>query len=141
MIYSSKATRLFYDISLGGELPADAIEISVELHQELLNGQMANKTINFDTEPPSLMERPPVPTEQLSEIERGWRAAQLSATDGVVARHRDESESGMSTTLTADQYVALQVYRRQLRDWPQAGQFPMAEHRPVAPLWLAEHTH
>ncbi|WP_460107453.1 tail fiber assembly protein [Pseudomonas sp. H1_F01] len=141
MIYSSKTTGLFYDSDLGGGLPADAMEISSELHLHLLSGQMEGMVINFETEPPSLVERPPLSKEQLAEIERSWRASQLSATDGVVARHRDESESGMATTLAAEQYVALQAYRRQLRDWPQAGQFPLAEHRPIAPGWLAEHTH
>ncbi|WP_460052689.1 phage tail assembly chaperone [Pseudomonas sp. H1_A05] len=140
MIYSSKATGFFYDSDLGGELPTDATEISLELHQVLLGGQMQGLVINFDTEPPSLMERPPLSLEQLIEIERSWRASQLSATDGVVARHRDESESGMSTTLTTEQYAELQTYRRQLRDWPQTGQFPSIEHRPIAPGWLAEHT-
>ncbi|WP_434699767.1 phage tail protein [Pseudomonas sp. D1-1] len=141
MIYSSKTTNLFYDSDWGADLPADATEISFELRQHLLDGQTRGLAINFDTEPPSLLERPPLSLEQLTEIERSWRASQLSATDGVVARHRDESESGMTTTLAAEQYVALQAYRRQLRDWPQAGQFPLAEHRPIAPGWLAEHTH
>lgn len=140
MIYSSKTTGLFYDSDLGGDLPEDATEITRELHQHLLSGQMEGKVINFDTEPPSLVERPPMSQEQLAEIERSWRSAQLSVTDGAVARHRDESESGMTTTLTAEQYVTLQAYRRQLRDWPQTAQFPLAEHRPIAPDWLAEHT-
>ncbi|WP_460053112.1 phage tail assembly chaperone [Pseudomonas sp. H1_A05] len=141
MIYSSKTTGLFYDSDLGGDLPADATEISRELHLHLLGGQMQGMVINFDTEPPSLVERPPLSMEQLAEIERSWRASQLSSTDGVVARHRDESESGMATTLAAERYVALQAYRRQLRDWPQTSQFPLEEHRPVAPPWLAEHIH
>lgn len=140
MIYSSKTTGLFYDSDLGGHLPADAFEISAELHQSLMAGQVANMKICFDTEPPSLVEHPPLSAEQLAEIERSWRTVQLSATDQVVARHRDESESGMATTLGTDQYVELQVYRRQLRDWPQAGQFPLVEHRPIAPAWLAEQT-
>lgn len=140
MIYSSKTKGLFYDSDLGGDLPPDSTQISRELHQQLLSGQMEGMIINFDTEPPSLLERPPLSMEQLAEIERGWRASQLSTTDGVVARHRDESESGMPTTLAAEQYVQLQTFRRQLRDWPQTGQFPSIEHRPIAPGWLAEHT-
>lgn len=138
MIYSSKTTGLFYDSDLGGDLPSDAFEITAELHQRLMAGQVGNMKISFDTEPPSLVERPPLSTEQLAEIERSWRAVQLAATDGVVARHRDESESGMATTLTGDRYIELQGYRRRLRDWPQAGEFPLADHRPAAPTWLAE---
>ena len=64
--------------------------------------------------------------------------SELSLSDGVVSRHRDEVESGLSTTLTAEQYTALQAYRRQLRDWPQGAEFPLVDHRPIAPPWLAE---
>ena len=59
----------------------------------------------------------------------------LVDTDALVARHRDELEVG-TTTLNAEQYQALQAYRRQLRDWPESGEFPLAEHRPTAPDWL-----
>jgi hypothetical protein len=56
----------------------------------------------------------------------------------MVARDRDELEDGGGTTLTTDQYAQLQAYRRALRDWPQGSFFPFTEHRPSAPLWLAE---
>lgn len=137
MIYCSKKTGLFHDSDLGGELPADAIEISPELHAELLNGQSQLIKINFDTEPPSLIERPPVSSEQLADIERAWRDGQLTKTDGLVARHRDELDDGGATSLTAEQYADLQVYRRELRDWPQGAEFPLADHRPAAPPWLS----
>lgn len=138
MIYSSKATGLFHDSNLGDALPADAIEISAELHAELLNGQSQQIKIDFNTEPPTLTERPPLSSEQLADIERDWRDSQLARTDVDVARQRDELEAGGATTLTAEQYVELQTYRRQLRDWPQAVQFPLADHRPSAPLWLSD---
>lgn len=140
MIFSSKTSRSFHDSELGGEIPADAIELAPELHAELMNGQTELIMINFDTEPPSLIERPPMSAEQLADIERAWRDGQLARTDGVVARHRDELESGPATTLTAEQYTALQVYRRELRDWPQGAEFPLVDHRPIAPPWLAEQT-
>ncbi|HEP8974560.1 TPA: phage tail protein, partial [Pseudomonas aeruginosa] len=53
-------------------------------------------------------------------------------------RHRDEIEAGDVPTLDAEKYSALQTYRRALRDWPEAGEFPLAEHRPRAPEWLAD---
>ncbi|RON56959.1 phage tail assembly chaperone [Pseudomonas frederiksbergensis] len=137
MIYSSKTTGFFHDSDLGGELPADAFEISPELHAELLNGQSQLIKINFDTVPPSLIERPPMPPEQLADFERAWRDGQLAKTDGIVARQRDELEDGGATTLTAEQYAELQVYRRKLRDWPQEAEFPLVDHRPVAPAWLS----
>ncbi|WP_346274606.1 MULTISPECIES: phage tail assembly chaperone [unclassified Pseudomonas] len=80
----------------------------------------------------------PAPSpEQLATVERAWRDSRLSATDSVVARHRDEQEEALGTTLTSEQYVELQTYRRTLRNWPEAGGFPLSEHRPPAPTWLS----
>jgi len=137
MLFSSKTTGLFHDPDLG-PLPNDAIEISQELHAYLMAGQSATTTIDFDAVPPSLVDRPPMTSEQLADIERSWRDGQLVITDSVVARHRDELESGASTSLTIAQYSELQVYRRALRDWPQGAEFPLEDHRPAMPAWLAE---
>lgn len=140
MIYSSKTTGLFHDPDLD-TLPDDAIEISPELHAYLVENQSAIHRINFDTAPPSLIERPPMPYEQLADIERTWREGQLMTSDGFVARHRDELESAGPTSLSAEQYSQLQLYRRQLRDWPQSPDFPNQALRPTQPVWLIAHTH
>jgi hypothetical protein len=79
----------------------------------------------------------PSPVE-LAAVERVWRDGVLLATDGLVARHRDELEGGSEATLTPEQYAKLQEYRRDLRNWPEAGEFPLSEHRPAAPPWLTE---
>lgn len=71
-------------------------------------------------------------------LERYWRDGSLQASDNLVARHRDELEQGVQTTLTAAQFTALQTYRRELRSWPEADKFPLIDHRPIAPPWLAE---
>ena len=138
MLFSSKTTESFHDPDLG-PLPDDAIEISPELHAHLMGSQSATIKINFDSDPPSLVDRPPMSSEQLADIERSWRNGQLAATDSVVSRHRDEMESGASATLLSEQYNELQAFRRQLRDWPQGTEFPLVDHRPVAPPWLAVH--
>ncbi|WP_202369550.1 phage tail protein [Pseudomonas sp. MWU318] len=138
MIYCSKATELFYDSNLGGEIPDDAVEISFELHAELISAQSQFMKINFETVPPSLIERPPISIEQAAELERSWRDGQLSRTDGVVSRQRDELEAGIPTTFTVEQYAELQLFRHQLRNWPQEAFFPFQEHRPIAPDWLSE---
>ncbi|MCF4992667.1 phage tail protein, partial [Pseudomonas gessardii] len=85
---------------------------------------------------PMLADPLPPSVEALAASERVWRDQRLSETDGVVTRHRDELEEGIDTTLTALQYNELQAYRRLLRSWPEAGGFPLIEHRPPAPLWL-----
>lgn len=75
-------------------------------------------------------------TERMA-TERAWRGAQLNATDALVQRHRDETEGAVPTTLSADQYQELQVYRHALREWPEAAGFPSTDLRPVAPAWLS----
>ncbi|MGJ7513826.1 phage tail assembly chaperone [Pseudomonas baetica] len=115
------------------------IEITVEEHAALLDGQTAGKRIGVDANgAPVLIDPPPLTPEEAAAIERTWRDAKLAATDGDVTRHRDELEEGAAMTLTVEQYSALQVYRRQLRDWPENGEFPLIDHRPVAPSWLFE---
>ncbi|MCP1480520.1 hypothetical protein J2Y88_002831 [Pseudomonas chlororaphis] len=63
--------------------------------------------------------------------ERVWRDSQLLQTDGIVARHRDELEAGIDTTISSADYESLQVYRRALRSWPESSGFPSVAARPV----------
>lgn len=120
-------------------IPIDAVEITKAQRDELLAGESTGLVISSDKYGYPVLVDPPAPDAAVLEaIERAWRDAQLASTDPLVSRHRDEVEEGGSTTLAADQYIELQAYRRQLRDWPQGEQFPLAEHRPPAPPWLAE---
>ncbi|NUU35629.1 phage tail protein [Pseudomonas sp. C2B4] len=121
-------------------MPDDGFFITDELHRQYLEEQAMGKIIDFSTSPPSLAERARVEVtyEQLIGIERRWRNGTLAITDCVVTRQRDELEQGTATTLTAEQYLDLQVYRRKLRDWPQTTGFPEADQRPVAPPWLTK---
>ena len=114
------------------------VEISEGEHAALLQGQADGQVIACDESGYPILVDPPIPSpDLLAEIERDWRDSQLANTDGVVSRHRDELEDGLATTLTAVQYTELQSYRRALRNWPEAGEFPLIEHRPPPPLWLA----
>ena len=136
-MFSSKSARGFVDGVINTAIPADAVEISAERHAELMAGQLAGMVIEWGDDGLPVLVAAQLPTdEELATAERAWRDAQIVASDGVVARHRDEVESGSVTTLTSDQYIELQAYRRALRNWPEAGGFPLAEHRPAAPLWL-----
>lgn len=119
-------------------IPADAVEITSAHRAELLAGESEGKLISWGDDGYPVLVDPPLPSpEFLAAIERAWRDGQLAATDGVVSRHRDELEEGQETTLTPTQYTELQAYRRALRNWPEAGEFPLIEHRPPTPLWLA----
>jgi len=139
-LFSSQTMKGFFDDPSHNSFPADAIPLTVERHHELLVGQAEGKVIDFSPEEgPALIDPPPPTHEALATIERQWRDERLAATDGVVSRHRDELEDGTPTTLTGEQYAELQVYRRALRNWPESGEFPLIDHRPSPPHWLAQH--
>lgn len=68
---------------------------------------------------------------------RLWRDTEISDSQWLVERHRDQTDAGTTTTLTSDQYSALLVYRQSLRDWPTVADFPADSTKPAAPDWLA----
>ncbi|UVL97950.1 phage tail assembly chaperone [Pseudomonas atacamensis] len=138
-MYFSKTTEGFYDSAIHAVMPKDVVEITAAEHAELMAGQANGKLISCgENGYPLLLDPPPVSDEVLVLYERAWRDGQLSATDGVVSRHRDELEDAQETTLTTEEYSELQAYRRALRNWPEAGEFPLTDHRPSPPSWLAE---
>lgn len=118
--------------------PDDGVEVSSELYEQLYAEHLQGRVFcaGPDGEPMTKEPDPPTP-EQLAATERAWRGAQLNATDALVQRHRDELEDGANTTLSAEQYQELQVYRHALRQWPETEGFPSTDLRPVAPAWLS----
>lgn len=139
-IYASAETQSFYIEGVHRDIPLDATEITAELYGQLLSGRSNGMDVDFTTSPPSLKEKPVIEltTEQLAAIERRWRDSEVSASEWLVARHRDEQDMQLSTTLTAEQFAELLDYRQALRDWPQTTVFPDASQRPIAPTWIAE---
>lgn len=132
----------FYPVSMreayeaSDSWPEDGVLVSEEVHSRIMDEQSAGRIICAGPDGQPMTKEPPPPTvEEQATRERVWRNQQLKDTDTLIMRHRDELEFG-TTTLSAEQYQALQVYRRQLRDWPELGAFPLAEHRPTAPDWL-----
>lgn len=139
VIFFSAAELGFYESGINEVIPGDAVEVS-DLHRRaILEGQTAGMVVAADESGgPILIDRPPPSAEVLAAAERVWRDRQLASTDPLVSRHRDEVEEGGSTSITPEQYAELQGYRRLLRDWPQGEQFPLIDHRPIAPPWLIE---
>lgn len=137
VIFFSATELGFYDSTIIEAIPDDGVEVFRESHRELLDGQSSGMAIVADESGrPVLIEPTPPGAEELAAAERVWRDRQLAATDPLVSRHRDEVEEGASTSITTEQYSELQGYRRLLRDWPQGDQFPLIDHRPLAPPWL-----
>lgn len=77
----------------------------------------------------------PLSPEQLAAIERKWRDEEVSSTEWLVTRHRDELDLRRDTTLSDEQFGEVLLYRQELRDWPLSPDFPIAERRPVRPAW------
>lgn len=138
MIFFSATELGFYDSTIISDIPVDCVEVSLDSHRALMDGQTAGMAIAADEfGGPILIDRPPLSAEVQAAVERAWRDAQLALTDPLVSRHRDEVEEGVATTLTPEQYAELQEYRRALRNWPEEGKFPLIDHRPPPPSWLA----
>jgi hypothetical protein len=139
ILFSPSTCGAYLPYINGVEIPEDAIELPLNQWQALLAElSISAKRIGASADGfPILIDPPPLDAAQLALLERSWRDVQLSLTDPVVSRHRDEVEAGGMTTLKVEQYTELQAYRRQLRDWPQGAEFPLADHRPVAPAWLS----
>lgn len=136
MFYFSPTDGFLSSKIHGKNIPANAVEISVEIFAALLNGQDNGQVIQIDADGLPAVVAPPGPTnEQLAIIERAWRDQALSSAVGIRDRHRDQLEIDASTTLSGEQFTELLVYMQALRDWPQAESFPLSG-RPPAPTWM-----
>ncbi|WP_414158831.1 phage tail assembly chaperone [Pseudomonas sp. BNK-45] len=136
----SKTTQTTYVPGLHVSIPEDAIEISDDLYLAVIGNPAPGKIRAHDERGLPYLVDAPVVERDLSVEERIWRDAELTSVMWLRERHRDQLEIGTATTLTGDQFNELLVYIQALRDWPQSPDFPQAEHRPVAPSWIAEQT-
>jgi hypothetical protein len=141
IVYFSPSTCGAYVPEIHGtDMPADVVEVAASVWQSLLD-ELSISPKKMSSRPdgyPVLIDPPPLDADELAAVERAWRDAQLALTDPLVSRHRDEIEEGVETSISVDQYAELQAYRRQLREWPQGAEFPITEHRPIAPAWLGQ---
>ncbi|MNJ51433.1 hypothetical protein D3C77_467360 [compost metagenome] len=137
----SPSTGCTYIEGLHHEIPADVVEISESVYDAVIANPQPGKVRTHDNEGRPMLIDPPGWTPSADEFaasERIWRDAQVSTTEWLVTRHRDEQDMQLATTLTAEQFTELLTYRQTLRDWPQSEVFPDTQQRPVAPAWIAE---
>lgn len=132
-VYYAASTNGFYHWGIHGtKIPPDAKIISRETWDDMLLKMCSGHVIKpgedgLPTAVPFELSR-----EQKAQTIRRARANLLHMSDGLVARHRDEHEmadqAGVymvnATTLTGEQYTALQEWRRALRELPQDPDFP-----------------
>lgn len=133
----SPSTMGFYDTGISTFIPADAIEITAELHERLVMGPSQGMHLELDGQNQPVLVKDSGESESLAVLERRWRDAELSRHEWLVTRHRDDREMGLEAVLTEEQFSELLVFRRALRDWPESALFPKSEYRPTEPEWLA----
>ena len=115
----------------------ELVIISEKTYLELLEGQGQGLLIISDDSGLPLLDKPaPLSKDEQEVKERTWRDRTLAATDGLVARHRDEIEMDVPLTISSSDYKELQLYRNALRGWSQDSKFPDAASRPTTPNWL-----
>ncbi|WDH24130.1 phage tail assembly chaperone [Pseudomonas chlororaphis] len=136
----SATTGGVYLTGFHSDIPGDALEISNDVYRQCFAQPLpAGKiVVPGDDGLPSIVDQPKTSAEAIVAAERVWRNQNLSLTDSLVARHRDEQEAGSGTTLDKDRYAELQAYRSALRSWPETSDFPTEELRPAAPTWMLE---
>lgn len=137
----SKTTGNCYLVDGPAPPPPDAVPISDERFLAVIAEPAPGKVRGHDAEGLPILIDPPVhvlTVDELAAAERLWRDGQVSTTEWLVTRHRDELDMQQATTLTAEQFTALLTYRQALRDWPQSEAFPDTQQRPIAPAWIAE---
>ncbi len=136
--YSASANGFFCHELHGRDIPSDAVELTDKQYRDLLDGQSAGKRIVTGADGKPVLADPPAPTaEQLAASARLQRDTLVGQIDWIVARHRDQVEGSLKTSLTSAQYSALMAYRQALRDVPLQKGFPAAVSWPAPPDWLA----
>jgi len=110
-MFYSKSTGGFYDVRFhGNNIPADAVEITIEEHAALLDGQRQGKLIAADGDGrPVLQDQPPITGNALilSQI------ATLEAT--ISERRKREAILGIDSGWLADVNAQIAVLRAQMQ--------------------------
>ena len=90
-MFYSKSTGGFYASEIHGDnIPADAVEITAEEHQALIEGQSKGKRIVADENGYPFLADPPAPTgEELQVVKNQEARAYLTSTDWYVIRHQE----------------------------------------------------
>ena len=107
MHYSPSHNGFYLPEIHGSAIPADAVEITTEEHQALLEGQSNGKVIASDKNGKLVLKDPPPPTaEELQAQKNAEARAYLASTDWYVVR---KAETG--TEIPADVIAARQAAR------------------------------
>ena len=136
MRYYSQTTGCTYLEGLHVEIPVDAVPISEELFTAVIANAPIEMVRGHREGLPYLTAPSPPTGAELSKSERAWRDNEIDRVKWLRERHRDEQDTGRSTSIDAVQFDELLEYVQKLRDWPESIQFPAKESRPLAPNWI-----
>lgn len=126
-MYYSGSSRGFYEKEIHGDkIPSDAVEISIDLYEQLLEGQSVGKVINSGADGVPYLSDPSPPTsDQLSTSARLKRDKLIAATDYLVMP---------DYPISADLLAKVKAYRQALRDITIQVGFPSDIDWPVNPM-------
>jgi hypothetical protein len=128
MLYYSKSTSGFYDTDFhkNYKIPHDAVQITKEQYDLLMEGQAKGYSIQSVDSLPTLVQLPITP-ENSAEQERLWRNSELTRADIELYKVQDSDPNAVGTV------SQWREYRRALRNWPTSELFANKEFRPVSP--------
>jgi Phage tail assembly chaperone protein len=98
-----------------------------------VSGNVATSILNEDELASVLMAAYPAGAPRTAQVIRSQRDALVAQSDWVVQRHREQSDSGITTSLTAAQYASWLAYRQALRDISKQAGFPASVAWPAQP--------
>jgi len=133
----SPSNKGFYLEALhGDQIPGDALALTEAQYAELVSGALEHTMLEYRDG--QLPVRVPMDVSTPAATERAWRNIELSRSQWVIERHRDEEASASKTTLSQERLEQLLAYRQSLRDWPASKAFPAAAGRPEPLPWLEQ---
>lgn len=132
--FYSQSTRCVYIEGVHTVMPDDVKPITDAHFEQVIGASVQGQVIFHKDGLPYLKDAASLSVDQLAVVERKWRDGEISASEWMVIRHRDQLELGETLTLSADEFQALNRYRQELRDWPQSADFPDQSKRPVFPI-------
>jgi hypothetical protein len=116
--YYAASTGGFYRSDIHDAIPADAVEITEDLHTELIEGQSYGKIIappDVAHDLPWLADPPPPSLEELAAARRAKILARLAEIDAVSIRPLRAIAQGEATQADRDKLAALDAEAAELR--------------------------
>ncbi|QBH95782.1 tail fiber assembly protein [Limnobaculum zhutongyuii] len=101
----------FYDSVLNTDIPNNAVEVSVEKHAELINGQADGKIISIENGQPVLIDRPAPSKDELIAEANLKKTTLLSTATLIINPLSDAIELDIASTEEVATLKAWKVYR------------------------------